>query len=327
MSEAKIGVLIPNWNGEEYIERCLGSVLAAVRRTGRAAEIVVVDDASEDRSAELIERQFPSVHLIRLGRNVGFGEAVNTGMRALDAEWVFLLNNDLVLKADFCERLLATLAEYKTKCESLFVVPPLGGLPDRLKAELKTNQTNQQIFAIGARTLDWETQAPNHAGQTAGWQEGLIVQLPFDAETATPTDFFQAGACLIDREKFLALGGFAALFHPGYWEDYDLAWQARGRGWVNIYEPRAIGYHWGKGSMRRRYGEWGVSLLTRRNHLLFVWANLAEPACLAEHFLALPGKILRDRTEPGQAGWARALWAALGRLPVALALRRRRRRL
>jgi len=290
------GVLIPNWNGEAYIERALGSVLAAARRTGRVMEVVVVDDASTDRSPELIEKSFPGVRLIRLAQNVGFGRAVGIGMAALAAEWVFLLNNDLALQSDFCERLIATLGQHD----------PEG------------------LFAIGAQTRDWASQAPNHSGQRAAWREGLIVQEPFDSPETRPTDFFQAGACLVNRARFLKLGGFASIYHPGYWEDYDLAWQARRRGWVNLYEPLAVAYHWGQGSMRRRYGEWGVSLLVRRNHLLFVWANLSDPWLLARHFLALPGQVLRQTTREGEAGWGRALLAALGRLPAALRLRRKR---
>lgn len=292
------GVLIPNWNGEAFIERCLGSVLAAVRRLRLPVEIVVTDDASADRSADLIAANFPTVRLIRIERNVGFGAAVNLGMQAMSADWVFMLNNDLALQTDFCERLVDTLNAHD---------------PAR-------------VFAIGAQTRDWETQAPNHAGQRAAWRGGLIVQEPFDAAEAAPTDFFQAGACLLDRRKFLALGGFPAIYHPGYWEDYDLAYQALRRGWVNLYEPRAVAFHWGKGSMRRLLGEFGVSLVLRRNHLLFVWANLTDPALTARHLLSLPALMLRDRAPAGQAGWDRALAAALARLPQALALRRARLR-
>ena len=154
---------------------------------------------------------------------------------------------------------------------------------------------------------------------------GLIRQEAFAAEEAAPTDFFQAGACLINRQKFLELGGFPDIYHPGYWEDYDLAWQAHRRGWASLYEPRAIAYHWGKGSMRRLLGDWGVSLVIRRNHLLFTWANLEDFGLLARHLLGLPRLILSEAPREGEAGWDRALWAALGRLPRVMRLRRERR--
>ncbi|MEN6627643.1 MAG: glycosyltransferase [Candidatus Sumerlaeia bacterium] len=289
------GVVIPNWNGAAFIERCLGSVLAAVRRAGIPMEVVVTDDASGDRSAEIIASSFPSVKLVRWERNVGFGEAVGRGMAASTADWVFLLNNDLALREDFCERLIGILNSFAD--------------PGRL-------------FVIGARTLDWTTGAPNHGGQNARWERGLIVQDPFDSDDWTEAGFFQAGACLIDRAKFLALGGFAGLFEPGYWEDYDLAWQARRRGWSVLYDPRAVAWHLGKGSMRDRLGDYGLALMLKRNHLLFNWASLADFGLLARHCLGLPRLVLTADGAP--AGWGRALLAALARLPAVLRLRRAR---
>ena len=288
--------LIANWNGEAFIERCLGSVMAAVRRAARPIQVVVVDDASDDRSSDIVANSFPSVRLIRLRRNRGYGRAVNRAMKEIQADRVFLLNNDLAPATDFFERLIRTFDESD---------------PER-------------IFAVGARTLDWETHAINHGGQRAVWQRGLIVQEAFECDDAQPTDFFQAGACLVDRRRFVELGGFDPIFHPGYWEDYDVAWQALRSGWINLYEPRAVAYHCGKGSMRRRFGEFGVSLAVRRNHLLFNWINLRDGGLLTRHLIGLPGLIIRDTTESGRAGWGRALVEALVRLPRALRLRRRR---
>ncbi len=301
----RFAVLIPNWNGEVFIERCLGSLLAALRRAGlgtgpAGVEILVTDDASQDRSPEMIAA-FPGVRLLRFKKNVGFGQAVNRGMKALRAEWIFLLNNDLALQVDFCERLISILDETGRQ------------------------RPADRIFAIGAQTRDWESQAANHGGQRAAWRNGLIVQEPFDAVEACPTDFFQAGACLINREKFLALGGFADIYHPGYWEDYDLAWQALRRGWVNLYEPRAVAYHWGQGSMRRLLGEYGLSLVLRRNHLLFVWACAPNMRDLAVHLLSLPRLIWSDCPANGAASWGRAWLAAMARVGSVLKLRRQRK--
>lgn len=292
-----LAAIFANWNGEAFIERALASLLASIRRTGRTIETVVYDDASEDRSPELIAASFPGVRLIRGETNAGYGAAVNRAMAATAADWVFLLNNDLALPADFCERLLATLDEHRSA----------------------------PLFAIGARTRDWESGADNHGGQRAAWREGMIAQVPFESEGAARADFFQAGACLIDRRKFLRLGGFSPIFHPGYWEDYDLAWQAKGLGWEILYESRAVAMHLGKGSMRRRLGARGVSLALRRNHLLFNWMNIREPGKLARHLAGLPGLALEPVSDEDQAGWGTAFLAALGRLPLALKERRKRR--
>ncbi len=298
LSQPSLAIVIPNWNGALFIERCLGSVLAAARALPAPPEILITDDASTDASAEIIRRQFPQLRLLAWGENVGFGESVNRAMATTGAELIFLLNNDLAPRGDFLTTLLAARA-----------ADPDAG----------------RLFAIGAQTLDWHSGAPNHAGQRAAWRDGMIAQEPFSAEALAPADFFQAGACLIDRRAFLALGGFPAIYHPGYWEDYDLAWQARRRGLHVLYEPRAVAWHLGKGSMRRKLGDHGVSLALRRNHLLFIWANLASPGLLARHALGLPRLVLTDNAQGDEASWGRAVLAALGRLPAVLALRRRRR--
>src|SRR5262245_14597723 len=134
----RCAVVIPNWNGASFIERCLGSVYASLRAAGICdASVIVFDDASEDDSVARIKSSFPQVTLIENRRNVGFGAAVNAAMqKAEPAEWVFLLNNDLALATDFCSRLLA--------------------------ARNASDPAVRPLFAVGAQTRDWETQQPNH---------------------------------------------------------------------------------------------------------------------------------------------------------------------
>ena len=294
------GVLIANFNGEPFIERCLGTVLAAGRASGVEMETVVIDDGSTDRSPDLVRQQFSSVRLIRRGRNNGFGVAVNEAMAAMDADWVFLLNNDVALKVDFFRRLLNTLQDYTT------------------------DHPGSTLFAIGAKTCDWASMAVNHGGQNARWRKNMIVQEPFDAVMAEPTIFHQAGACVMNRRLFLELGGFDYIYYPGYWEDYDISYQACRRRWAVLYDPLAVAYHFGKGTMIRRLGRWRLALVIRRNHLLFNWINLADRGLLLRPLMSLPALIFQDDAAPDEPGWGRALLEALKYLPAALRLRRAR---
>ncbi len=281
------GAIIANWNGSGFIGRCLGSVLTAARQVP-SLRILVVDDASSDDSPEIVARDFPNVELLRIPQNVGFGQAVNQSVAALNTPWIFLLNNDLALAPDFFSRLIAA----------------------------KESLNDPSLFWIGAQTLEWGTSEPNHAGMLARWERGRIVQTPFECESLSPAHFIQAGACLLNRERFLALGGFCKIYHPGYWEDYDLSYQALRRGWNNYYEPRAKAHHWGKQSMRTLLGEYRLSLTIKRNHLLFNWINLSDPALLRQHLIGLPRLVARAPSE--NAPWHRALAAALRKLPEAL---------
>jgi GT2 family glycosyltransferase len=300
MSGRPFEVAIANWNGAGVVERCVESVLTALDVAGVAAGVTVIDDASEDGSADAVATRFPSVRLLRLQENVGYGAAVNRAMREIAAPWVFLLNNDLAVSSDYIARLLAA----------------------------RDSVDRERLFAIGAMTTAWGGEAPNHGGMRAVWRRGMIAQEGFLCDERAPTDFVQAGACLIDREKFLALGGFDPIFAPGYWEDYDVCYQARRRGWLNYYEPSARAAHWGKRSMKARYGERRVAIALKRNHLLFNWLNLTDPALLARHFAGLGGLALRGPSPADRDGdlWGRASIEALGLLPAALRARARRPR-
>ena len=268
------GILITNYGGERFIERCLTTVLAAVRATGVKIEVAVIDDGSKDRSPDLVEQKFPSVRLIRRGRNNGFGVAVNEGFAAMDTDWVFLLNNDVALEVDFFRRLIQSLESHQQA------------------------HPGAEVFAIGAKTCDWESLEANHGGQNAAWHGNMIVQEPFDSDRAVPTVFYQAGACIMNRRLFLELGGFDYIYYPGYWEDYDISYQACHRGWAVLYDPTAVAYHFGKGTNIWLLGRWRLNLAIRRNHLLFNWINLADRGLLVRHLLGLPALVLCDSTPP-----------------------------
>src|ERR1051326_1197443 len=99
-------VVIPNWNGQEHIGACLES-LKAVK-----AKVVVVDNGSTDQSKQIIKK-FAGVQLIELPENRGFAGGVNAGIKkALDQDFVALLNNDAVVESNWLENLLKTAQKH-----------------------------------------------------------------------------------------------------------------------------------------------------------------------------------------------------------------------
>ena len=89
----RTSVVILNWNGMEMLRRFLPSVIACSQ--GADVEICVADNASTDASCEVVEREFPSVRLIRLDRNYGFAEGYNRALSQIEAQYVVLLNSDV----------------------------------------------------------------------------------------------------------------------------------------------------------------------------------------------------------------------------------------
>lgn len=91
----KVSVIIVTWNSSAHIAPCLASIKE--KTTGIDYEVIVVDNASTDGTADLIEKDFPWVHLISNTTNDGFGRANNLGAREATGELLFFLNDDTVL--------------------------------------------------------------------------------------------------------------------------------------------------------------------------------------------------------------------------------------
>src|SRR5438874_4307278 len=97
-----VAALIPHWNRRELLETLLASLRA---QTHPFDEIIVADNGSADDSAEFAERS--GARVLRLGRNFGFAAAVNRAIQTTSAEWVAILNNDVILEADWLAQILA----------------------------------------------------------------------------------------------------------------------------------------------------------------------------------------------------------------------------
>ena len=103
----KTTVVIPNYNGIQYIDECLHSLCQGTRMP----EIILVDNGSGDGSRELVREKYKEVQVIEFAQNTGFSSAVNAGIRAAVTEYVILLNNDTVVDREFVENLEKALSE------------------------------------------------------------------------------------------------------------------------------------------------------------------------------------------------------------------------
>ena len=92
----EISIIIVSYNGREYLRRCLRSLLEHTR--GLEYEVVVVDNASRDGSADMVAEEFPSVRLLRRPSNAGLSTALNQGIRLSGGEMTVLLNPDVELR-------------------------------------------------------------------------------------------------------------------------------------------------------------------------------------------------------------------------------------
>ncbi|MGI8905160.1 MAG: glycosyltransferase family 2 protein [Candidatus Sumerlaeaceae bacterium] len=278
-----VSIVIPNWNGRDFIARCLAGTLQSAQESGCPYECIVVDDASNDGSPEIVERNFSRVRLIRQSVNRGFGATVNEGANAASGEILVCLNNDLVPKGPLIRELVLPLVE------------------------------NHALFGVSGKTVDWKDGTANHLNMAAQWYGGELHLTHENSKAPAPTMFLQGGCCAMRRAEFLSFGGFSALFAPGYWEDYDVSYLALKAGWQNLYNPHALAYHFGGGSMRRALGEDGLRIVQERNRHLFVLANMTDERWLGEYYRTLPRRVAFAR-EPRLRVRAAALAETLKRL-------------
>jgi len=289
-------IVIPNWNGKDLLEKYLPTVLEACSPSD---EVIVVDNASSDGSAEFIEDRFPQVRLLRMERNLGFGGGANAGIRAARHRIAVLLNNDMRATPDFLAPLLAGF-------------------------------TGDDVFAVSAQLFFSDpARRREETGLTTGSFEKGFIRVGHLADDQInrlyPTFYAGGGSTAYDREKFLELGGFDPLFEPFYLEDTDLSYNAWRRGWKVLYQPASRLYHEHRATIGKHYSREAIRAYLQKNYVLMVWKNVHRWRWLLRHFLYLYGHMVlcwagretETRTTLG------AFLLALRQWPQALRARRR----
>jgi N-acetylglucosaminyl-diphospho-decaprenol L-rhamnosyltransferase len=211
-------VVIPNYNGEKVLGRCLASLHSGGRPH---CPIVVVDNASRDGSAALVRKKFPKVKLLRMPRNLGFGTALNRGAAAAPrgCDSFLFLNNDAWLERGALKALLAAL------------------------------KARPQAAVIGALVLRGDGDVVDSAGGAAlflpfGIFGGLHGNRPWSqapqAWKKGPFEAFYSDACamLVRRKAFQAVGGFEERYFM-YFEEIDFCWRLRQAGGSVFCAPQA----------------------------------------------------------------------------------------
>lgn len=233
----KSTVVIPNYNGREYLRTCLESLMICEKEPFK---IIVVDNGSSDGSLEMMKESFDQVECISLPNNVGFAPAVNIGINAASTEFVILLNNDTKVLEGFVSK----LEEALTKDSRIFSAS--AKMVDMNSPEL-LDGTGDYLCALGWAFAD---------GKGKNTKDyGLSKKKIFSS---------CGGAAIYRRDVLNKLGAFDEN-HFAYLEDVDLGYRAKIYGYRNVYEPDAICLHAGSGFSGSRYNEFKVKLSSRNN--------------------------------------------------------------
>jgi N-acetylglucosaminyl-diphospho-decaprenol L-rhamnosyltransferase len=224
--------LVVSWNNRDFLGRCLESL-------PKGSEIIVVDNASTDGSADFIAETFPHVHLIRLDRNIGFGAAINRAAAAATGTYLLLLNPDAEATPKSIERLVEFLDEHIT----------CGAATGRLLSMTEDWQRNFNV----RRLPTFGTVMADLLLFKYIWPSNPLTR---KAEAVDITDAASqaveqpAAACLMVRRRtFDEVGGIDERFFPVWFEDVDLCRRILQAGWTIFFVPRANFRHLGGASV------------------------------------------------------------------------------
>lgn len=95
MPTKKVSIIIVNWNTKDLLRNCLNSIKKQIEYPNY--EIIVADNGSKDGSAEMVEKEFPDVRLIKNKENLGFSTAANQVIKAATGEYIFILGTDAIV--------------------------------------------------------------------------------------------------------------------------------------------------------------------------------------------------------------------------------------
>jgi len=219
----KVAIIIVNWNGQKYLKDCLESVY---KQTYTNFDVYFVDNGSKDDSVTFVEQNFPQAKIIKLNKNTGFAYAnniaINRSFEDKDISYVLTLNNDTKVDKDF----LCNLVFCANTDEHISSVAP----------KVRFFYEENLIDSIGVVISD------DGGGMNRGFKE------VDNGQYEEPTEVFGscAGASLYKREALIDIKYkdefFDNLFFA-YYEDLDLDWRLRLRGWKTITCPSALVLH------------------------------------------------------------------------------------
>ena len=261
-----IDVVIPNYNGLALLKENLPKVAGAVEKY--KGSIIIVDDGSKKEEFESLvsfvkKLNNKNIVLLRNEKNLGFSSAVNRGVKESNADFVALINTDVVPEKNF------------------------------LVAALNDLQSDENLFGVGFMDKSIEGGKTVLRGRgEALWEKGFLVHRRGEVDRAD-TFWISGGSSIVRRELFEKLSGFDSLYNPFYWEDIDLSYRARKSGYKIKFELRsAVIHEHSEGSIKKYFGDFQVKTTAYRNQFIFVWKNITDSNLLLSHLLWLPYHLL-----------------------------------
>ncbi len=294
-----LDVCMVTFESAHVVRRSLGALGATATGAGVELSLTVVDNASTDGSAEVVEEAWPGARVIRNAGNAGYGPAINRAASASGADWLLFMNPDTLPGPG-----LLPMLPHVHQLQEIGAFTPL--LTDVAGRPARTAYRWPTLGKELAR-LSGAVAAADRMGRAADGLPGERVSFPEPVGDAVRVDY-PVGACLFVRgEAWRRVGPFDEGFVL-YHEEMEWCWRAARLGVRAFALPRLRAVHLGKASSRRRPPE--VVLWQYRGLLRFyeLHRSRSERAALRA---AMAASFAARAAGAGLAGRpnARALWA------------------
>lgn len=279
-----VSVIIVSYNTRALTLDCLRSVYAQTRET--SFEVLVVDNASADGSAEAVAAEFPQVHLIANADNRGFAAANNQGLRLARGRYVLLVNPDAVVLDQAIQHCVA----FADAHADIGVVGCRAEFPDGRFQSSYFRFTGLRSLLTSALLID-NLLSKSRSCWDRYW--GCVFTEPHDVDVV-------AGCFFLVRSEVVRQVGLLDEDFFMYGEEAEWCWRIRQAGWRVCYYPHArIIHHWGGSA-----GAPSSSLLAKRRGVLLVLRKTRGLLCawLANVLMTL-GSLLRFPAWMGVALW------------------------
>jgi GT2 family glycosyltransferase len=258
----KASIIIVTYNGSAYLEQCLTSVQ---RDIGIDSEVILVDNASIDGSADFVQSRYPGVVLVRNRVNRGFAAACNQGSRIAVGRVLVFLNQDTRVEPGWLEALVRGLDQEETIGLTTSKIL-LMSQPDRIHLCGQDTHYTGLVFGRGFLSPADSMSRPEEVAAVSG------------------------ASFAVRREVWEKLGGFDETFYM-YYEETDLSWRARLAGHRCLYVPDSVVYH----DYHATQISTSALYFSNRNRYVILLKNWRWPTLL----LLSPGLLLAELIEWG----------------------------
>jgi len=248
----KTAIVILNWNGLVYLKKFLGQVVkySALPDTS----VWLVDNGSDDGSAEWVERNLPEVKVLKFNENYGFAGGYNLALQQIKAKYYVLINSDIEVTPDWLIPLISFMDSHP---EAAAVQPKILSLHRKTHFEY-AGASGGFIDRFGFTFC---------RGRIFYYTEEDQGQYNDVAEV-----FWTSGACMMIRaEAWRESGGLDPDFFA-HMEEIDMCWRLQNMEWKLFAVPQSVVYHEGGGTLP--YNSPMKTYLNFRNNLFLLYKNL-----------------------------------------------------